>query len=184
MTFLNGREKVIASTVCKVWLSVSRMRDSWERLDHLNGLSNKSKRVEHDVPPGSFESPAIYQPQVSKASNKYKLGKSSAQSIARACPYPETWDIGYRVGWAGEGLRSRRRYRELREPHVHPHQHRNWHGVMDCGMGLQLLDLRIKNCCMDSELLSGFDARRHLRALSQSQVLCVPRPWYIRRGVT
>ena len=45
LKYLNGREIVSTSLVCKAWLSVSRLPSLWERLDSTSGLTNKSRKL-------------------------------------------------------------------------------------------------------------------------------------------
>ena len=47
LKYLNGREIVTTSLVCKAWLSVSRLPSLWERLDSTSGLTNKSRKLKN-----------------------------------------------------------------------------------------------------------------------------------------
>ncbi len=95
MTFLNGRELVMVSTVNKVWLTISRRPALWPKLDAFNGLSNKNKKMNQTFLLALLGRPQFTQLRFLALPYKVKLKTSTIASIAKACPLLETWDVGY-----------------------------------------------------------------------------------------
>ena len=94
--YLNGREVVKVSTVNKVWLSISRKPEVWNRLDSKNGLAwwGKDKRLNMTSLLALLGRPQFTNLKHLQLPNKCKVGKNSLRSIARACPNLETFDMG------------------------------------------------------------------------------------------
>jgi hypothetical protein len=95
-TFLNGKEVVNVSTVNKVWLSISRKPEVWNRLDSKNGLAwyGKHKRLNMTSLLALLSRPQFANLKYLQLPNKCKVGKNSLRSISKSCPNLETFDMG------------------------------------------------------------------------------------------
>ena len=95
-TFLNGKEVVNVSTVNKVWLSISRKPEVWNRLDSKNGLAwyGKHKRLNMTSLLALLSRPQFANLKYLQLPNKCKVGKKSLRSISKSCPNLETFDMG------------------------------------------------------------------------------------------
>ena len=94
MKSLTGREIVKVSTVCKTWLSASRLPELWTKLDASSGLTQGANNKLNMT---SFLK-LLSRPQFGNVKHlslpsKLKLGKTSGKSLANLCPLLETIDI-------------------------------------------------------------------------------------------
>jgi hypothetical protein len=96
ISYLNGKEVVNVSTVNKVWLSISRKPEVWNRLDSKNGLAwyGKHKRLNMTSLLALLSRPQFANLKYLQLPNKCKVGKNSLRSISKACPNLETFDMG------------------------------------------------------------------------------------------
>lgn len=150
MGFLNGREIVNVSTVNKVWLSVSRMPALWTKLDAFNGLSNRGRKMNQTTLLALLGRPQFKNLKFLALPDMVKLKTNTIASIAKVCPFLETWDVGYcRKSGRGKDCHLM----DAAEKFVNLTSIRTcmW-DVTSSGieavakfMGAQLLDLRIKN---------------------------------------
>ena len=150
MAFLNGREIVNASEVNKAWLYVSRMPVLWERLDALNGLSNRDRKMNQTTLLALLGRPQFANLKFLAVPFKLRLKSSTIASISKVCPHLETWDIGYGKG-TGRGkdcdlVDAAEKFTKLTSIRT------NMWDVTASGiasaakvMGDQLVDLRVKN---------------------------------------
>jgi len=150
MAFLNGREIVNASEVNKAWLNVSRMPVLWERLDALNGLSNRDRKMNQTILLALLGRPQFANLKFIALPFKLRLKSSTIASIAKMCPHLETWDVGYGKG-TGRGkdcdlVDAAEKFTKLTSIRT------NMWDVTASGiasaakvMGDQLVDLRVKN---------------------------------------
>ena len=146
--YLNGREVVKVSTVNKVWLSISRKPEVWNRLDSKNGLAwwGKDKRLNMTSLLALLGRPQFTNLKYLQLPNKCKVGKNSLRSIARACPNLETFDMGGSRGSDSDLLTATEVFSKLTGLHFCMGMNITNNGIMSAVrmMGAQLLDLRIE----------------------------------------
>ncbi len=150
MGFLNGREIVNASTVNKVWLSVSRMPALWPKLDAFNGLSNRGRKLNQTQLVALLGRPQFSNLKFLTLPDMVKLKTTTVASIAKVCPLLETWDVGFGKH-SGRGkdchlMDAAEKFTNLTSIRT------NMWTVTSSGiesvakvMGAQLLDLRVRN---------------------------------------
>jgi hypothetical protein len=104
LKFLDGREIVTTSLVCKAWLSVSRLPSLWERLDSTSGLTNKSRKLNMT----SFLK-VMARPQFSNlkhlemSHHAMQLSKGSLSKLSKLLPHLEkyshngVWGTGHKL---------------------------------------------------------------------------------------
>ena len=147
LSFLNGKEVVKVSTVNKVWLSISRKPEVWNRLDSKNGLAwwGKDKRLNMTSLLALLGRPQFTNLKYLQLPNKCKVGKNSLRSIARACPNLETFDMGGSRGSDSDLVSASEVFSNLTGLHFSMGDITN-NGIMSAVrmMGTQLLDLCIK----------------------------------------
>jgi len=147
LSFLNGKDVVKVSTVNKVWLSISRKPEVWNRLDSKNGLAwwGKDKRLNMTSLLALLGRPQFTNLKYLQLPNKCKVGKNSLRSIARACPNLETFDMGGSRGSDSDLVSASEVFSNLTGLHFSMGDITN-NGIMSAVrmMGTQLLDLCIK----------------------------------------
>jgi len=144
-SFLNGKEVVNVSTVNKVWLSISRKPEVWNRLDRKHGLSwLKAKRLTVTSLLTLLGRPQFTNLKHLQLPPKCKVGKNSLRSISRACPNLETFDMGESRGVDSDLLNAAEIFSNLTGLHFCLGNITN-NGIMSAVrmMGTQLLDLSI-----------------------------------------
>ena len=145
-SFLNGKEVVNVSTVNKVWLSISRKPELWNRLDRKNGLSwLKAKRLNVTSLSTLLGRPQFTNLKHLQLPPKCKVGKNKLRSISRACPNLETFDMGESRGSDSDLLNAAEIFSNLTGLHFRLHYDITNNGIMSAVrmMGTQLLDLSI-----------------------------------------
>jgi len=152
LSFLNGKKVVNVSTVSKVWLSISRKPEVWNRLDSKNGLASwrKDKRLNMTSLLALLGRPQFTNLKHLQLPNKCKVGKNSLRSIARACPNLETFDMGGSRGSDSDLLTATEVFSKLTGLHFCMDMNITNNGIMSAVrmMGAQLLDLRIEKGLM------------------------------------
>ena len=94
MKSLTGREIVKVSTVCKTWLSASRLPSLWTKLDSSSGLTQgTSNKLNMTSFLKLLSRPQFGNVKHLSLPSKLKIGKTSGKSIANLCPLLETIDI-------------------------------------------------------------------------------------------
>jgi hypothetical protein len=150
MEFLNGREIVNASTVNKVWLSVSRMPAMWPKLDAFNGLSNRGRKLNQTSLIALLGRPQFSNLKFLALPDMVKLKTTTVASIAKVCPLLETWDVGYGKN-TGRGNDCHLMDAAEKFTNLASIRTTMWtvtsSGIESVAkvMGAQLLDLRVKN---------------------------------------
>ncbi len=160
MGFLNGRDIVNVSIVNKAWLYISRMPTLWETLDALNGLSNKSRRMNQKTLLTLLGRPQFSNLKSLTLPFKVKLGKTTIASIAKTCPLLEVWNVGYGrdAGRCKDGdlVDAAEKFTNLTSIRTNMWDVTSF-GIVSVAkvMGTKLLDLRIENDGICNHYLSN-----------------------------
>jgi hypothetical protein len=158
MTFLNGHDRVKVSTVCKAWLSVSRMPALWECFD--NSLYIKSRNINMTTLLAVLGQPQFINLKSIKLPHKCQIGKRTMKSLATACPHLELLDMGYEHLGTGNAKDNELIAIAEHLPSLTSVYTNMWYvtsyGIssMAAAMKSQLLDLRISNDCICQHYLS------------------------------
>ena len=94
MKSLTGREIVKVSTVCKTWLSASRLPSLWTKLDSSSGLTQgPNNKLNMTSFLKLLSRPQFGNVKYLSLPSKLKLGKTTGKSLANLCPLLETIDL-------------------------------------------------------------------------------------------
>ena len=94
LNFLDGREVVKTSLVCKSWLVTSRVPELWERLDGTCGLTNKSRKLNMTAFLKLLSRPQFScLKHIVMPHHSLQLSKTSVAKMAKLLPHLETFQM-------------------------------------------------------------------------------------------
>ena len=94
LKYLDGREVVKTSLVCKSWLVTSRLPGLWERLDGTCGLTNKSRKLNMTALLKILERQQFScLKHIVMPNHSLQLSKTSINKMAKLLPHLETFEM-------------------------------------------------------------------------------------------
>ena len=101
LKYLQGREIVSTSLVCKSWLVTSRLPELWEKLDDACGLTNKSRKLNVTTFLKLLARPQFScLKHIKMPLHSFQLSKMSISKMSKLLPHletlemPEIWSTG------------------------------------------------------------------------------------------